>query len=82
MPIRAAAIVGEGDAEAPGLGAVAIADDAAPAGHLLAFGTDAARLVPAARAAAADLTAERAEARRRESDLAYLEARVAAAEAS
>lgn len=82
VTIRAAAIVGEGDAAAAALGSVDVAAGAPAAGHLLAFGPAAGRLAPASRAAAADLAAERADVRRRESDLAYLEARVAAAEAS
>ena len=55
--------------------------DRAPAHHLLAFGAGADRLAPVALARAADLDAERADARRRESDLAYLEARLAQLEA-
>jgi hypothetical protein len=47
----------------------------------LAFGPAAEKLAPASLARVADLDAERADARRRESDLAYLEARLAALEA-
>ena len=63
------------------LGDVTIGVDRAPAHHLLAFGAGADRLAPVALARAADLDAERADARRRESDLAYLEARLAQLEA-
>jgi SAM-dependent methyltransferase len=75
VPVRAAAIVVDGES-AP-LGTVAIGADQAAAHHLLAFGPDAARLTPVSHAHAAPLDDERADARRRESDLAYLEARVA-----
>jgi hypothetical protein len=82
VPVRAAAIVPAGvDAESAGLGSVAIGADHTSAHHLLAFGPAADRLVPVALARAADLDAERADARRRESDLAYLEARLAQLEA-
>ena len=77
VPVRASAIVAEGAGESAPLGAVAVGDDQPAAHHLLAFGPDAARLAPASLARAADLDAERADARRRESDLAYLEARLA-----
>jgi SAM-dependent methyltransferase len=78
VPVRASAIVPAGSAsESAALGAVVVAADAAPAHHLLAFGPGADRLAPVALARAADLDAERADARRRESDLAYLEARLA-----
>jgi hypothetical protein len=80
--VRAAAIVPAGvDAESAVLGTVAVGADHASAHHLLAFGPAADRLVPVALARAADLDAERADARRRESDLAYLEARLAQLEA-
>jgi SAM-dependent methyltransferase len=80
--VRAAAIVLAGaEAVDVPLGSVAIAADRASAHHLLAFGVGADRLVPVALARAADLDAERADARRRESDLAYLEARLAQLEA-
>jgi SAM-dependent methyltransferase len=75
VPVRAAAIVVDG-ASAP-LGTIAVAADQPAAHHLLAFGPDAARLTPVSHAHAAPLDDERADARRRESDLAYLEARVA-----
>jgi SAM-dependent methyltransferase len=82
VPVRAAAIVPAGaEAESAPLGSVVIGTDRAPAHHLLAFGVGADRLVPVALARAADLDAERADARRRESDLAYLEARLAQLEA-
>jgi len=82
VPVRASAIVPAGvDGDSAALGAVAVGADAAPTQHLLAFGPGAARLAPVALARAADLDAERAEARRRESDLAYLEARLAQLEA-
>jgi len=81
VPIRAAAIVHAAADAAPPLGAPAI-DPAAPAAHhLLAFGPDASRLAPVSAARAADLSAEQAAARRRDADLAYLEARVAQLEA-
>jgi SAM-dependent methyltransferase len=75
VPVRAAAIVVDGES-AP-LGTVSISADHPAAHHLLAFGPDAARLAPVSHAHAAPLDDERADARRRESDLAYLEARVA-----
>jgi SAM-dependent methyltransferase len=79
--VRASAIVGaDGGPSAP-LGSVDVPAGQAPLAHLLAFGPDAARLAPASLARVADLEAERADARRRESDLAYLEARLAALEA-
>lgn len=82
VPVRAAAIVPAGaEAASVPLGSVAIGADRAPAHHLLAFGVGADRLAPVALARAADLDAERADARRRESDLAYLEARLAQLEA-
>ncbi|HWH96002.1 MAG TPA: hypothetical protein VNT03_19220 [Baekduia sp.] len=81
VPVRAAAIVAGDDAESAPLGAVAIAGDQPAAHRLLAFGSGASRLAPVALARAADLDAERADARRRESDLAYLEARLAQLEA-
>jgi SAM-dependent methyltransferase len=76
VPVRASAIVLAGGETAP-LGAVAVQDGQPAAHHLLAFGPGAARLVPVSGARAAELDAERADVRRRESDLAYLEARVA-----
>jgi hypothetical protein len=78
LPVRASAIVlGAGTAEASApLGAVAVSADQPAAHHLLAFGPQAGVLAPVSVARAADLDAERADARRRESDLAYLEARV------
>jgi SAM-dependent methyltransferase len=82
VPVRAAAIVpADGASESAPLGSVAIGAAHAPAHHLLAFGPGADRLAPVALARAADLDAERADARRRESDLAYLEARLAQLEA-
>ncbi len=82
VPVRAAAIVPAGAQEqSVALGSVAIGADRAPAHHLLAFGPDVGRLDAVARARAADLDAERTDARRRESDLAYLEARLAQLEA-
>ncbi|HEY4095948.1 MAG TPA: methyltransferase domain-containing protein [Baekduia sp.] len=75
VPVRAAAIVVDGES-AP-LGTVSISADQSAAHHLLAFGPDVARLTPVSHAHAAPLDDERADARRRESDLAYLEARVA-----
>jgi SAM-dependent methyltransferase len=81
VPVRASAIVPAAGGESALLGSIAVTADQAPSHHLLAFGPDAARLVPASRARAADLDAERADARRRESDLAYLEARLAQLEA-
>ena len=78
VPVRAAAIVADGAAgDSAPLGTVAINADQPAAHHLLAFGPGAARLAPVSRAHAAALDDERADARRRESDLAYLEARVA-----
>jgi SAM-dependent methyltransferase len=82
VPVRASAIVAAGaDAQSAPLGSVAIGVDHAPAHHLLAFGPGTDRLAGVALARAADLDAERADARRRESDLAYLEARLAQLEA-
>ena len=81
VPVRAAVIVPAAGGESAPLGSVTVAADRAPSHHLLAFGPEAGRLVPASLARAADLDAERADARRRESDLAYLEARLAEAEA-
>jgi SAM-dependent methyltransferase len=81
VPVRAAAIVPAAGGESAPLGSVTVAAGQAPSHHLLAFGADAARLQPASLARAADLDAERADARRRESDLAYLEARLAQVEA-
>ncbi|MCW3001559.1 MAG: hypothetical protein JWQ20_857 [Conexibacter sp.] len=81
LPVRAAAIVpAEGGESAP-LGSVTVLAGQPPSHHLLAFGPGAQRLAPASLARAADLDAERADARRRESDLAYLEARLAQVEA-
>jgi SAM-dependent methyltransferase len=80
-PVRAAAIVPAGEGADVPLGTVTVPADQAPSHHLLAFGPGAAALRPVARARPADLDAERADARRRESDLAYLEARLAEAEA-
>lgn len=79
VPVRAAAIVPADDAAGATvpLGDVRVGADAAAAHHLLAFGPGAATLTAAGLARAADVDAERADARRRESDLAYLEARVA-----
>jgi hypothetical protein len=77
VPVRAAAIVTDADAATPLLGAVALDAGAAAASYLLAFGPDASRLGPVAAAHAADLSAERAQARRAAADVAYLEARVA-----
>jgi hypothetical protein len=76
VPVRAAAIVTD-EAATPPLGSVSLPADVPAERYLLAFGPDVARLRPVAAARAADLDAERADARRRESDLAYLEARVA-----
>jgi SAM-dependent methyltransferase len=82
VPVRASAIVPAGVAsDSAELGSVAVAAEQAPAHHLLAFGPAADRLVATALARTADLDAERADARRRESDLAYLEARLAQLEA-
>jgi SAM-dependent methyltransferase len=77
LPVRASAIVlaGAADTSAP-VGAIAVGADQPAAHHLLAFGPQAGVLAPVSSARAADLDAERADARRRESDLAYLEARV------
>jgi SAM-dependent methyltransferase len=81
VAVRASAIVGaQGGTTAP-LGSVDVPAGQAPTAHLLAFGAGAATLAPASLARVADLEAERADARRRESDLAYLEARLAALEA-
>lgn len=81
VAVRAAAIVPvSGGASAP-LGSVTVPDDQAPMHHLLAFGPRATQLAPTSLARVADLDAERADARRRESDLAYLEARLAQLEA-
>jgi hypothetical protein len=80
VSVRASAIVGgDGGPSAP-LGSVDVPAEQAPTTHLIAFGPQAQRLAPVSRARAADLEAERADARRRESDLAYLEARLAALE--
>jgi hypothetical protein len=81
VAVRAAAIVPAGGGDTAPLGAVAVGPDQAATHHLLAFGTEAARLAPASLARVADLDAESADARRRESDLAYLEARLAQLEA-
>jgi len=80
VAVRASAIVAAGDAASVALGEVAVTADDAPTAHLLAFGPDARRLAPAGLARAADLEAERGESRRSASDLAYLEARLAALE--
>jgi hypothetical protein len=77
VPLRASAIVTDDDAATPPLGPVAVDAAATAAHHLLAFGPGAASLRPVAVARAADLAAERAQARRQAADLAYLEARVA-----
>jgi hypothetical protein len=77
VAIRASAVVPADGPASVTVGAVEVPADAAAVHHLLAFGPGAARLAPTARARAADLDAERADARRRESDLAYLEARLA-----
>jgi hypothetical protein len=82
VPVRAAAIVTAGSDAVVELGTLAIADPQPPSHHLLAFGPGAAALAPVALARPADLDAERADARRRESDLAYLEARLAQIEAA
>jgi SAM-dependent methyltransferase len=81
VAVRAAAIVPAAGGPTAPLGAVDVGADQAPTAHLLAFGPGAAALAPASLARVADLEAERADARRRESDLAYLEARLAALEA-
>ncbi|HMJ36410.1 MAG TPA: methyltransferase domain-containing protein [Baekduia sp.] len=81
VPVRAAAIVPAAGGESAPLGGVTVAAGQPPSHHLLAFGPDAGRLAGASLARAADLDAERADARRRESDLAYLEARLARVEA-
>jgi SAM-dependent methyltransferase len=81
VAVRAAAIVPAAGGDAAPLGGVSVPADHAPTHHLLAFGADAAQLAPASLARVADLDAERAQARRRESDLAYLEARLARLEA-
>jgi hypothetical protein len=80
VPVRASAIVAAAGGGRVPLGDVDVPADPAATDHLLAFGEQAGRLTAAARARAADLNAERADARRRESDLAYLEARLAALE--
>lgn len=80
VAVRASAIVGA-DGATVALPEVAVAADDQPTAHLLAFGPDVQRLTAAGHARAADLEAERAEARRSVSDLAYLEARLAALEA-
>jgi SAM-dependent methyltransferase len=88
VAVRASAIVvGDGAADGEGagvaggqsapLGAVAVGADQPAAHHLLAFGPDTARLRPVSGARVANVDAERTDARRRESDLAFLEARVA-----
>jgi SAM-dependent methyltransferase len=81
VPLRAAAIVPADGTPSVPLASVEVGADRAAAHHLLAFGAAAQRLAPVALARAADLDAERADARRRESDLAYLEARLAQFEA-
>ncbi len=83
VAVRASAIVGAGDGDGAkvALPDVAVSAEDQPTAHLLAFGPDAQRLTAAGHARAADLEAERAEARRSVSDLAYLEARLAALEA-
>lgn len=81
VAVRASAIVPAGEGATVGLPEVAVAADDQPTAHLLAFGPDAQRLTAAGDARAADLAAERAETRRSVSDLAYLEARLAALEA-
>jgi SAM-dependent methyltransferase len=81
VPVRAAVIVAAGEESTAALGEVTVAADQAPSHHLLAFGPGAADLAPAGRARPADVDAERADARRRESDLAYLEARLAQVQA-
>ena len=82
VAVRAAAIVPAAGGESAPLGSVEVPADGYATTHLLAFGPEAARLTPVSRARVADLAAERADARRRESDLAYLEARLAALEAT
>jgi SAM-dependent methyltransferase len=81
VPVRASAIVPAGAEASVPLGPIAVSADHVPSHHLLAFGPGAERLAPVALARPADLDAERADARRRESDLAYLEARLAQVEA-
>lgn len=81
VPVRAAAIVPEGAAASVALGEVVVSAEDAPSHHLLAFGPGAASVAPAGRARPADLDAERGDALRRASDLAYLEARLAQASA-
>jgi SAM-dependent methyltransferase len=81
VPVRAAAIVPAGGGESAPLGSVDVPADPPAAHHLLAFGGQAEALGAASLARVADHDAERADARRRESDLAYLEARLAALEA-
>ncbi|QEC46225.1 hypothetical protein FSW04_00650 [Baekduia soli] len=81
VSLRASAIVGPAGGEVAPLGTPSVAPDQAPTTHLLAFGPDAARLAPVSLARPADLDADRADARRRESDLAYLEARLAVLDA-
>jgi hypothetical protein len=81
VAVRAAAIVPAGGGHTAPFGELDVPADPPATTHLLAFGPDAARLAPASQARVADLEAERADARRRESDLAYLEARLAALEA-
>jgi SAM-dependent methyltransferase len=79
--VRAAAIVPAAGGDSAPLGTVMVPADRYATTHLLAFGPEAARLTPVSLARVADVAAERADARRRESDLAYLEARLAALEA-
>lgn len=82
VPVRAAAIVPAGAGAAVALGDVEVGAGETASHHLLAFGPGAAALAAGAGLArAADVGAEQADARRRESDLAYLEACLAALEA-
>ncbi|MDX6700905.1 MAG: hypothetical protein QOF26_1131 [Baekduia sp.] len=82
VPVRAGAIVPAGGDAAVPLGSLAVEAGQAASHHLLAFGPAVDQLAPVALARPADVDAERADARRRESDLAYLEARLAQVEAA
>lgn len=81
VAVRASAIVPASGGRTAAFGELDVPADHPATTHLLAFGRDAVRLLPASQARVADVEAERADARRRESDLAYLEARLAALEA-
>jgi len=80
VAVRASAIAPAEDEASVALGEVAVGAADRPVAHLLAFGPGSARLAPVGLARAADVEAERAEARRAVSDLAWMEAKLASLE--